>query len=173
MGKINSKSKGSRYERAIAKQFQDWSGYEFGRVPGSGSLRWKKTDNITGDITCTDPKHATKFPLSVECKSYKELAFGAVLLGNKSSDITRFWTQANSDAERAQKVPVLFMKYNQMGKESFVAVPTWLGKACLKLAPKLHHLTMRAPNTKMVVFLSSELMGQITYKDFYTLCKKR
>ena len=55
MARINSKNKGSRFERTICKWFQDWTGYEFNRVPASGGLRWKKTDNITSDISCTDP----------------------------------------------------------------------------------------------------------------------
>lgn len=42
MGKVNSKQKGSRFERSICKFFQDWTGYEFSRVPASGGLRWKK-----------------------------------------------------------------------------------------------------------------------------------
>lgn len=42
MARINSKNKGSRFERTICKWFQDWTGYEFNRVPASGGLRWKK-----------------------------------------------------------------------------------------------------------------------------------
>ena len=63
MARINSKNKGSRFERTICKWFQDWTGYEFKRVPASGALRWKKTDNITSDITCTDPKHSKRFKI--------------------------------------------------------------------------------------------------------------
>ena len=89
MGKVNSKQKGSRFERSICKFFQDWTGYEFSRVPASGGLRWKKTDNITSDITCSDPKHSRRFSLSVECKSYQEIKFEHLLLGNKLSILSK------------------------------------------------------------------------------------
>lgn len=117
--KINSRNKGNRFERDVAKWFEKWTGYEFGRVPGSGSLRWQKTDNIVGDITCTDAKHARRFPLSVECKFYKDLNFEHIILGNKSCDIIKFWEQCKGDAERANKVPFLVMRYNSMPKEQY------------------------------------------------------
>ena len=112
MARINSKNKGSRFERTICKWFQDWTGYEFNRVPASGGLRWKKTDNITSDITCTDPKHSKRFKLSVECKSYNDLKFEHILLGNKGCKILSFWEQASNDAIRGNKIPVLIMKYS-------------------------------------------------------------
>ena len=31
--KINSRTKGNKFERDVAKWFQKWTGYEFGRVP--------------------------------------------------------------------------------------------------------------------------------------------
>ena len=121
MARINSKNKGSRFERTICKWFQDWTGYEFNRVPASGGLRWKKTDNITSDITCTDPKHLKRFKLSVECKSYNDLKFEHILLGNKGCKILSFWEQASNDAIRGNKIPVLIMKYNNMPKgEAFL-----------------------------------------------------
>lgn len=35
----------------------------------------------------------------------------------KSCKIDSFWNQANRDAERAKKIPVLIMRYNSMPKD--------------------------------------------------------
>lgn len=113
----NSKSKGNRFERSVCKAFQNWSGYEFSRTPASGGLRWKKADNISSDVVCSDPKHAKRFSLSIECKSYHDIKFEHLLLGMKSCKIDSFWNQANRDAERAKKIPVLIMRYNSMPKD--------------------------------------------------------
>lgn len=123
MPKINSKQKGSRFERVICKVFSAWTGYEFQRVPQSGGLRWKKTDNITSDVTCADPKHSRRCLMSIECKSYQDIRFEHILLQNKSCKILNFWEQANGDAQRANKYPFLIMHYNGMPKnEAFVMV---------------------------------------------------
>ena len=36
----NSRNKGSRFERTIAKAWETWTGYKFSRTPGSGG--WAK-----------------------------------------------------------------------------------------------------------------------------------
>lgn len=119
----NSKSKGNRFERSVAKFFQEWTGYEFNRTPMSGGLRWKNAENITSDIVCSDPKHSRKFKLSIECKSYQDINFEHLLLQKKSCKIASFWNQAKSDAKRAGKIPVLIMKYNGMARgEAFFVV---------------------------------------------------
>ena len=78
----NSKNKGNRFERTIAKFFQDWTGYKFSRTPGSGG--WAKAKDSFGDLVCTDEKHSRRFPFSIECKSYQDLKFEHILLGTKS-----------------------------------------------------------------------------------------
>lgn len=123
--KINSKKKGSRFERVICKVFTQWTGYEFQRVPQSGGLRWKKADNITSDVTCTDPKHSRRCLLSIECKSYQDIRFEHILLENKSCKILSFWEQASGDAERANKFPMLVMHYNGMPKEEAFVMVNW------------------------------------------------
>lgn len=72
--RVNSKAKGNRFERVVCKSFQNWSGYEFSRTPSSGGLRWKKADNISSDVICSDPKHSKKFPFSIEVKTIKRLS---------------------------------------------------------------------------------------------------
>lgn len=122
---VNSKSKGSKAERELTKWFKQWTGFEFSRVPASGGLRWKGLANATtGDIVCTDDRHGRRFILSVECKSYKDINFEHLILGNKSSKIMVFWNQALDDAKRGNKIPILFMRYNGMAKNTyFVIIP--------------------------------------------------
>ena len=158
--KINSRNKGNRFERDVAKWFEKWSGYEFGRIPGSGSLRWQKTDNIVGDITCTDAKHSRRFPFSVECKFYKDLNFEHILLGNKSCDIIKFWEQCKGDAERANKVPFLVMRYNSMPKEQyFIMVKEDFFKGIKKHLPKdSRYMNIKIESETVNVIMATDII---------------
>ena len=110
---INSKKKGNRNERNLTKLWSSWTGWEFNRVPQSGGLRWKKADNISGDIICTEPG-IYDFKFTIEAKSHKELGFNNLLNGNKKCKIREFWEQAKADANRSKKIPILFMRSNGM-----------------------------------------------------------
>lgn len=171
--KVNSKNKGSRFERAICKWFSEWTGYEFSRVPASGGLRWKKTDNITSDITCTDPKHSRKFPFSIECKNYQDIKFEHTLLGNKGCKIRSFWDQAVNDANRGNKVPILVMKYNNMPKgEAFMMVDHCTGKWLSSKNKNLKYWYIHTEDLDTYVFMLSEIKG-LEYKAFYKFTKDR
>ena len=117
--RINSKKKGSKNERELCKLMQDWTGYEFARVPSSGGLRWKDTDNTVGDIICTDARHGRRFRFAVETKFYQDINFEHLILGNKKVKINEFWDQALADGARAKKEPILFMRYNGMPKQMY------------------------------------------------------
>ena len=131
--KVNSKKKGSKWERDICKFMKSWTGYEFSRTPASGGLRWHKKDDIVSDVICTDEKHGHRFPMAIEAKFYHDLRFEHILLGNDSCKIMEFWAQANRDAERAKKLPMLIMRYNNMPKmEAFVMLDQPTSNAILK-----------------------------------------
>lgn len=169
MTKINSKSKGSRFERSICKFFTKWTGYEFNRVPASGGLRWKKADNITSDVTCTDPKHSRRFPLSIECKSYKDLRFEHILLRLKSCKILSFWEQASGDASRANKIPVLIMKYNNMPKdEAFFMVDQRLVGLLTKYSNRFKspYMVIQDKKNQFGIFMLSDI-GNLDYSILY------
>lgn len=118
----NGKKKGNRNERDLAKWWKNWTGLEFSRVPASGGLRWQKKDDICGDIICTDPRKSRRFPFSIETKFYKDINFEHLILGNKSAKIWEFWKQAKEDGERSGRVPILFMRYNNMPKDTWFTV---------------------------------------------------
>lgn len=123
---INSKKKGSKNERDVARLFKEWTGYDFARVPQSGGLNWH-TSNSTGDIICTDEKHAHKFKFTVECKFHEEINFAHLIDGTiskKTNKVIHFWEQAVKEGKTVNKVPLLFMRKNGMKRDMhFVAMP--------------------------------------------------
>lgn len=122
---INSKNKGNRGEREVAKFMKEWTGYEFTRVPQSGGLRWKSRENIAGDIICSDPKHERHCKLSIEVKFPKEVAFEHLLLpttGKSTDKVNHYWRQCSSDAKSVNRVPILFIHRNGMKKGTFFVV---------------------------------------------------
>jgi len=131
----NSRTKGSRNERNVAKLLEDWSGYEFARTPQSGGLHWKK-QHTSGDIVCIDDRHGPRFPFSIECKFHEELDMLHLisgLIGKKSNKIIDFWNQSQGDAKEVGKLPLVFMRRNGMkAGMHFVMMETnlfttWLG----------------------------------------------
>ena len=112
----NSRTKGSRNERNVAKLLEAWSGYEFARTPQSGGLHWKK-QHTSGDIVCIDERHGPRFPYSIECKFHEDLDLLHLisgLIGKKSNKIIDFWEQSEQDAKQVNKIPIVFMRRNGM-----------------------------------------------------------
>lgn len=163
---VQSKRKGNRFELKVAKWFTRWSGFKFERVPMSGA--WHSNRDATSDITCVDPKHQYKCCISVECKSYKEIKFEHVLLGNKSCDIVKFWNQASRDANRSGKVPILCMRYNSMPRDEFFFVIT-ASDLVLSLSPLMgcNYLTLNIPGEVLMVFKASDVIHHIDYLEFH------
>lgn len=170
----NSKKKGSKNERDVCKFWKEWSGLSFTRVPASGGLRWKKTDNITGDIICDDERKSRRFPFSIEAKFYKDINFEHMILGNKKQKFIEFWEQAKEDAERGNKLPILFARYNGMPKMVwFVAIPISIWEILQKMKFKAQgtFFIVSTPDDDFIIMNSSELL-QIDFKTFSINCKK-
>jgi Holliday junction resolvase len=180
MAKINSKKKGSKNERDVCKWWKEWTGYDFSRVPSSGGLRWSRTTDTTGDIICSDQKHFLKFPFSIEAKNYKDLNFEHLLLGNKNIQILDFWHQAEQDAVRGKKVPILMMRYNGMKKgEYFFVVNSKLyqlleGTMTSKLKKDIPRMviTTRGAKDSITITLASDILN-LPYKEVYKLVRKQ
>ena len=169
----NSKNKGSRFERVVAKFWQDWTGYTFSRTPGSGG--WAKAKDSFGDLVCTDSRHSRRFPFSIECKSYQDIRFEHLLLGNKSCKILSFWEQATYDAKRANKIPILIMKYNNMPKEeAFFMVDKKTAEIILNQLDKLEKPRMAIQmdkNQVFYIFMLSDIKN-ISYSTFHKEIRK-
>lgn len=102
-----SREKGAGFERRCARLMGEWVGLPFHRVPASGGLRWKKTDNTTGDLISDKP-----IPVSIECKNNESWSWTNILNGKPNSAFTKWWTQCRDDAHRAHKAPLLLFTKN-------------------------------------------------------------
>lgn len=124
---VNSRRKGKNGERAVAKLLTDWTGSKFASTPASGGLRWQKA-NVAGDVVCTE--EGVYFPFCIEVKFHKEINFSHLLYKlritkanpNGENKIDEFWAQATRDAKKANKIPLLFMRYNSMPADFFFIV---------------------------------------------------
>lgn len=121
---LNARSKGQRGERQAIDFMKSWTGMDFKRTPGSGGLRGHVADYTEGDIVCVKKNYI--FPLCIEVKNYADLNFSHLLYdprpGKKKKvdrGIKGFWKQTVSSAKRAEKVPILFMRYNGLPKNFF------------------------------------------------------
>lgn len=175
--KTNSKKKGNKWERDVCKFFKEWSGYEFSRVPASGGLRWHKKDDIVSDVICTDEKHGRRFCFNLECKFYKDLKFEHILLGNDSCKILHFWEQTKSDSKRANKIPMLIMRYNNMPKmEAFVMMEKSFFNLILNsemgIKFKQPMMAIRTNSDEaFYIFMLSDLKN-LEYNEFYKMGRK-
>lgn len=167
----NSKKKGNRFELKVSKWFTQWTGFKFGRTPYSGANHNHR--DLSSDVMCTDELHAHRCKISIECKSYKDIKFEHVLLGNKGCDIERFWAQAKRDALRSKKQPILIMRYNSMPKdEFFMVVDSDLAEAFL--TDEMYNQRYMALNNgtdSLYVFMASSVKKYVSYKDVHKLSK--
>ena len=174
MAKINSRNKGSKNERELAKWFEEWTGYEFSRVPSSGGLRWGRTLDTVGDIICSDKKHVLRFNFSIETKFHSDINFEHLLLDVKNIKIMEFWEQAREDGKRGSKLPLLFMRYNGMPKQTwFVALDYSVFREAKLLAyagSDIRHI--RYSNDKYsLVIMNSNDFKQFEYKRLHKAVK--
>jgi len=165
--KVNSRKKGAKAERKVAALLKKWTGREFSRTPASGGLRWKNA-NVVGDIVCTEERHF--FPFAIEVKSYKDINFEHLLYLDDPK-ILKFWEQAAGDAERGQKLPLLFMRYNGMPSDFWViamTIPDFKNfKRYLRESyPYIVYKGIRLPKQKRksLVLMSSHCLLQSRYK---------
>ena len=157
----NSKRKGNKFELKVSKWFTKWTSYKFGRTPYSGANHQSR--DLASDIMCQDERHAHRCKISVECKNYKEIKFEHLLLGNKVCDILKFWEQASKDAKRANKVPILCMRYNSMPSEEFFFVVDYkLGSVIAQYITKSMYI--QVPGNTLMVFMASDILKNVNYK---------
>lgn len=172
----NSRNKGNKNEREVAKLWNAWTGKEFTRIPSSGGLRWNRTHNTTGDLICADEKHSRYFTFSIECKFHKEINFQHLILPNKSVKIIEFWNQAVEDSERAKRIPILFMRYNGMPANfHFVVLSEGYYNAILSKRLPTHRLMklygMPEAASDFVILASDDLF-QLDYTELHKINKR-
>ncbi len=173
MAHKNSRRKGAKNERNLAKAFEQWTGRKFAKSPASGGLHWKSS-HVAGDIVCCKEGHY--FPFCIEGKSYSKIDFSHLLNPKiKNCDILDFWSQAKRDAKEVNKIPMLLMRYNSMPKDFwFLVVTQDYAKSLHELLPK-DMVTLRyhdyKTNTALMIFRSTDFF-KIPYKQTKILTKK-
>lgn len=168
----NSRNKGSRFERTVAKAWESWTGYKFSRTPGSGG--WAKAKDAMGDLVCTDEKHSRRFPFSIECKNYQEIKFEHILLGLRSCKIVSFWEQATKDAKRSGKIPILIMRYNSMpkGEAFFIIEAGLLDLFMVSSNPGLSRMEIKTEKVHLSVYMFKEVQKLLNYRDIFKYARK-
>lgn len=135
MKKVNSKAKGNSFELKVSKLLSEaLAPLKFIRVPGSGArvggMNFVKfgglfsADTIglfVGDVVASNETEVgMKCEVSIECKSYANVE-GFNLLMSGSSKIFEWMKEAEIDAGKTGKVPVLIFKWNRT--DTYVASP--------------------------------------------------
>ena len=110
--KVNSRTKGSSFERQIAKTFNDrFNTTEFSRSPGSGAFATTHTLpehlKIYGDLITPQ-----NFKYCIECKKgYNNLNLYS--LYNYSSEWWSFLEQCQKDSKKCDKIPLVIFKQDR------------------------------------------------------------
>lgn len=113
MNMINSKNKGSEFERAVAKMLTLWSGYEFHRTPMSGALHWTNDKRVVSDIVPPQELIDEGWPFSIECKKVENSWEFNCFLDGTSQTLKEHWKQCCDDAVRECMVPMLVFSKNR------------------------------------------------------------
>ena len=110
--RVNSRAKGSSFERQIAKTLNDrFNTSEFSRTPGSGAFATTHSlpDHlkIYGDLITP-----LNFKYCIECKKgyNKENLYS---IYNYSSDTWKFIEQCEKDSEKCHKIPMVIFKQDR------------------------------------------------------------
>ena len=112
--RVNSKRKGSTFERKIAKMLNErFETKEFSRTPGSGAFATTHKNlpehlRIQGDLITP-----STFPFVVECKNGYDVQLDDLF--KRKSDFKSFISQAQNDASHANKDwMVIYQKTRRM-----------------------------------------------------------
>lgn len=122
-GKINSRQKGKRGEREVAKLLSAWWGAEFTSTPLSGGFSTKtfRNDwNAAGDIVT--PDHS--FPFTVEVKNCEGWHLEQLLTSDKCLFYS-WWKQAVDETLPGKKTLLVFTRNRQPWYVCMTDVARW------------------------------------------------
>ena len=107
--KKNSRDKGNRGQRAVAKLLSTWWGAEFASTPLSGGFatkRFRDDWNAAADVVTPDDT----FPFSVEVKWQEDWCLDT-LLTSEVGKVWKWWEQCVDEAPEG-RIPLLVFKRN-------------------------------------------------------------
>lgn len=122
MAKINSRSKGARAERNLAKKFGKWWGSDFARTPSSGGFRTRKFRedwNAAGDLVTPDES----FPFCVESKHAEGWTLEQLLTA-ESCLLYQWWDQTIGETPEGQ-TPLLVFRKNRFPHLFIMPLSAW------------------------------------------------
>lgn len=155
-------SKGSQFERELAKQLSIWWSYGedeyiFSRRGGSGGAFRDRSGNSdsSGDIQADKGTKGEDFTriYSVEAKFYADLArdFAGLFNGKPSTKIKEFWKQAKNSAAVYNRYGLLIMKQNG-------SAPICITDH-LELKPLVDSISLEIGNRKVIMFSFSNFLS--------------
>ena len=107
---VMGRSKGSRFERKMAKVVGDWCGIELMRTPQSGGMG----ESFPGDLMPKDK--LIPFALMIECKHQEGWTFQSLITGWPDyKEVYKWWEQCQSasDSYMYPTIPILLFKKNR------------------------------------------------------------
>lgn len=168
----NGKSKGSSYEREVAKVLTIWVNgierpYCFWRSPSSGALQTiADSMDASGDLIALRPEG--KFMMdrfSVELKTgYPDSDFMKHFKDNKNNTIEDFWKQCVRDARKAKRWAMLIFK--KKGYQSIIGIEPAIVSTLKEMAnlPKSLRLSFECDLPDVVFF---------DFKQFFDIVKPK
>ncbi len=161
---VNSKQKGGAFERRICRALSLWVSkgkaedlfWRSAMSGGRATVMYKKGKSAAsqaGDISSVALEgHVLTDLFTIECKNYEDLHLHNLVYGGKSG-IVDFWKQANTDARRNQKEPMLIAKQNR--KPEIICLPTnnWPPGLSIGTGPKL-----MVPEHNMTIYLFKDFL---------------
>lgn len=169
---INSKNKGSEFERKVAKLLTEWAGSEFHRTPMSGALHWSNDKRVVSDIVPPQELVDKGWPFSIECKKVEDAQweFSNFIEGN-SMTLKDHWKQCCDDAKREDMIPMMIFSKNR--RDTFVMI-TKETLYQLEIEPECYINVVYKEHDLVILkfsdFLSSISIGELMSKNL--LAKK-
>lgn len=149
---VNSRSKGNKFERDIAKLLTSWSDISMKRTPMSGG--WSKT----GDITPVKPEDMVKWPFNVELKKRENWNLVDLITGNNiKTSIISWWEQCLSDSSKSGKIPMLIFTKN-LDINYCVINNTTIFSTIIKQNPNINHLIYVSEKHTFTIFDLDKLL---------------
>ena len=167
-GRINSRAKGSEYERKVAKELGNWWGEEFHRTPMSGGLHWKKDNRVAGDIV-TPPDSV--YPFVTECKKREGWSFEQLLKG--TGEVEKWWKQVTRDSSETGLYPLLIFAKNFSPDYVMIQMTVYMllfqnYREHIEDAPRMATFTITLPDDEQggrVILLLDDFLSKFSKED--------
>lgn len=161
--RLNSRSKGNRFENQCCKLFEELIGHPFRKTRGSGA------GVVCGDIAPYSEnqeeflKWTSEFPFTIEAKNNEYMELHHLLVSPKTSFIWKSWEQAVDNAKRTGKIPFLLLTKNHF---PILCMTNWSGWGeIIKIYKERHNINLMEKNI-IFTFYDSVMGTNTTYWIF-------